>query len=80
MNDRSLPIDIRLPDLSGEAALEFVELLYELAGRFEASYRDPIERHYRDINKEHDLQCYYKMFGTDPEPLQLELFDDLDPF
>lgn len=80
MHDRSRSIDIPLPDLSGQDALKFVDFFYELAGRFEASYGDIIERHYRDINKEHDLQCYYKMFGTDPVSAQLELFNDLEPF
>ena len=39
MDARTLPIIIPLPELSAEDAIELTEFLYELAGRFEASYR-----------------------------------------
>lgn len=80
MDGRALTITIPLPDLSGEDAIELAEFLYELAGRFEASYRDCIERHYHTLNKHRDLQHYHTLFGIDLAPLQLELFDDLEAF
>ena len=80
MDARVLPINIPLPDLSGEDAIEFAEFLYELAGRFDDSYRDCIDRYYRAAN-EHRVERYYQtLYGTDPAPRQLELFDDLDLF
>ena len=81
MHARALHINIPLPDLSGEDALELSEFLYELAARIEASYRDSVERYYHHaLNKQRDLQRYHTLFGTDPAPPQLELFDDLEPF
>jgi hypothetical protein len=80
MDGRTLPINIPLPDLPGEDALEFAQFLYQLAERFEASYRDPIERYYRAADEHRAERCYHTLFGTDPAPLQLELFDDLEPF
>jgi hypothetical protein len=80
MDGRALPINIPLPDLSGEGAIEFAEFLYELAGRFEASYRDSIARYYRDADQHRAEQCDPMLFGTDPAPLQLELFDELESF
>jgi hypothetical protein len=80
MHARVLPINIPLPDLSGEDAIEFTEFLYELAGRFEASYRDCINRYYRAAN-EHRVEGHCQtLYGTDPSPRQLELFDDLELF
>ena len=80
MDARTLPIIIPLPELSAEDAIEFTEFLYELAGRFEASYHDVIKRYYRAAG-EHRVDGYYQtLYGTDSAPRQLELFDDLDPF
>jgi len=80
MDARALPINIPLPDLPGEDALEFAEFLYELAGRFEASYRDSIARYYCATDEHRPERRHHILFGTDPTPLQLELFDDLEPF
>jgi hypothetical protein len=80
MHARTLPINIPLPDLSGQHALELAEFLYELAGRFEASYRNSIERYYRDADEHRTEQRYHTLFGTDPAPMQLELFHNLEPF
>ena len=80
MDARTLPIIIPLPELSAEDAIELTKFLYELAGRFEASYRDCIDRYYRAAN-EHRVDGYYQtLYGTDPDPRQLELFGDLEPF
>jgi hypothetical protein len=80
MYQRALPIIIPLPDLSAEDAIEFTEFLYELAGRFEDSYRDCIDRYYRPADEVRFQRYHRTLFGTDPTPLQLELFDDLEPF
>ena len=80
MDARILPITIPLPDLSGEDALEFAEFLYELAGRFEASYHRSITRYYRAADEHRAELRYHTLFGTNPAPRQLELFDDLEPF
>jgi hypothetical protein len=79
LHDRALTIAIPLPHLSGADALELSDFLYELAGRIETSYRDCIEHHCHALNKR-DLQRYHAIFGIPPAPLQLELFDDLEPF
>ena len=76
----ALPIIIPLPELSGEDALELSEFLYELAGRFEASYRDSIERYYRAVDQYRAEQRDQMLFDTDNPPQQLELFDELQPF
>ncbi len=76
----ALSIKLPLPNLSGEDALELVEFLYELAGRFEASYRVPIARHYRDADRQRAEQCCPAISGIDSAPRQLDLFDDLEPF
>lgn len=76
----ALPIIIPLPELSGEDAVELSEFLYELAGRFEASYRDAIARYYRDADQYRAEPRDPMLFGTDPAPLQLDLFEDLQAF
>ena len=76
----ALPINIPLPELSGEDALELSEFLYELAGRFEASYRDSIEGYYRAVDQYRAEQRDQMLFDTDNPPQQLELFDELQPF
>ena len=80
MDAHVLPINIPLPDLSGDDALELAEFLYELAGRFEASYRHPIARCYRDMDELRSEQRGQALFGNADAPRQLELFDDPDPF
>ena len=76
----ALPITVPLPELSGEDALVFSEFLYELAGRFEASYRDSIEAYYRAVDESRAEQRDQMLFDTDNPPQQLELFDHLQPF
>jgi hypothetical protein len=76
----ALPIIVPLPELSGEDALEFAEFLYELAGRFEASYRDSIEAYYRAVDECRADQRDPMLFDTDNPPQQLELFDQLATF
>ena len=80
MEARTLSITIPLPDLTGEDAIEFAEFLYELAGRFEASYHRSITGYYRAANERRAEQRDHTLFGTNPAPRQLELFDDLEPF
>lgn len=80
MDGRILPINIPLPDLSGADAIEFTEFLYELAGRFENSYRDCIERYYRAADENRVEHYHQTLYATAPAPRQLELFDDLEPF
>ena len=80
MDGRALLINLPLPDLSGEDAIEFAEFLYELAGRFEASYRDSITHYYRAVDQYRAEQRDQLLFATEPAPLQLELFDELEPF
>jgi hypothetical protein len=74
----ALPINIPLPELTGEDAIVFSEFLYELAGRFEASYRDSIDGYYRDANQYRAEQRDQMLSGADPAPLQLELFEALE--
>jgi len=76
----ALSINIPLPELSGEDALELVEFLYELAGRFENSYRVTIEHYYRAADQHRAEQRCLALSGFDPAPRQLELFDDIEPF
>jgi hypothetical protein len=76
----ALPIIIPLPKLSGEDAIELSEFLYELAGGFEASYRDAIARYYRDADQYRAEQRDQMLPGADPAPLQLELFEELEAF
>jgi hypothetical protein len=76
----ALPINIPLPELTGEDAIVFSEFLYELAGRFEASYRDSIDGYYRAADQYRAEQRDQMLLGTDPVPLQFELFDDLETF
>jgi hypothetical protein len=80
MPERVLPINLPLPDLSGEDALALAEFLFELAQRIEASYREPIKHHYHTLDQYRAEQCYRTLFGIDSAPLQLELFDDLEAF
>jgi hypothetical protein len=75
-----LPINMPLPELSGEDAIVFSEFLYELAGRFEASYRDSIEGYYRAVDQYRAEQRDQMLFDTDTAPQQLELFDELETF
>ena len=76
----ALPIIIPLPELSGEDAIELSEFLYQLAGRFEAFYRDAITRYYRDADQYRAEQRDQMLPGADPVPLQLELFEQLEAF
>lgn len=80
MDARLLPINIPLPDLSGDEAIEFAEFLYELAGRFEASYHDTIARYYREVDEYRAEQRCQKLCDDVDAPRQLELFDHPDPF
>jgi hypothetical protein len=80
MNSRILPINLPLPDLSGEDAIEFTEFLYELAGRVEASYRPCIDRYYYAADQQRAEKLCQMLFDADHTPQQLELFDDLEPF
>jgi len=75
-----LPLIIPLPQLSGEDAIELSEFLYELAGRFEASYGDAMARYYRDADQYRAEQRDPMLSGADPVPLQLELFPELETF
>jgi hypothetical protein len=75
-----LPLIIPLPQLSGEDAIELSDFLYELAGRFEASYRDAMARYYRDADQYRAEQCDSMLPGADSAPLQLELFPELEAF
>jgi hypothetical protein len=76
MTPRALPITLPLPDLSDEDAVQFIEFLYELAGRFEGHYRDGIRRYYSAHERRNPLEF------LNEEVVQLELFHslDLDPF
>ena len=80
MNRHSLHINIPLPEISGENALELSEFLNELAGRIELSSHDSIERYHREADAFRAEQRYKMLFGKDAVPVQLELFDDLEPF
>jgi hypothetical protein len=58
----------------------FAKFLYELASRFEASYRVCIDRYNDPLDQQRAERLCQMLFHANHAAQQLELFDELEPF